>query len=181
MLSCIHPAASQFSILLNQALLPIICSCSSIFPLSMSLRESESAAMERLHQYICQQAFDRAQQPSLPAGFVGPILPPPSSQFIGQRWLTEGPPYEPTIQVMFSCHSLQDSSFRHVLIHLKPSVTEESLAMKLCQIFEVPANGGVITKTIPRFMPGLCPLADPERGKTCLRNTLALGPRTDPP
>ena len=142
----------------------------------MSLAASESAAMERLHQYICQQAFDRAQQPSLPTGFIGPVSPPPTSKFIGQRWIREDPPNEPTIRVMFSCHAPQNGGSRHVMIHLKSSVTEESLATKLCQIFEVPANGGVITKTVPRFMPELCPLTDPERGTTCSRNTLASRP-----
>ena len=137
--------------------------------------------MERLHQYICQQAFDRAQQPSLPAHFVGPVPAPPTSQYLGQRWLSGGPPHEPTIRVMFLCHSIQDGGFRHVLIHLKPSITEELLVTGLCQIFDVPANDGVITKTIPRFLPGLCPLADSERGKTCLRYTLALSPPTNPP
>ena len=47
---------------------------------------------------------------------------------------------------------------------MKPSVTEESLAMKLCQIFEIPENGGVITKTIPKFMPGRDFLTVPGKG-----------------
>ena len=132
--------------------------------------------MERLHQYICQQAFDRAQKPSLPAGFIGPIRPPPTSNFIGQRWLKEDPSSGPIVRVMFSCDSPHDGVSRHALIHLKSSVTEEALATKLCQVFEVPTNGGVITKTIPRFMPGLCPLTDPHRGTTFSSSTLALGP-----
>ena len=142
----------------------------------MSLPVSESAAMQKLHQYICQQAFDRAQKPSLPAGFIGPISPPPTSNFIGQRWLKEDPSSEPLVRVMFWCHSPHDGGSRHLLLHLKSSVSEESLATKLCQIFEVPANDGVITKTIPRFMPGLCPLTDPNRGTTLSSSTLALGP-----
>ena len=159
----------------HKALLPTICSFSSTFLSNMSIPASESAAMEKLHQFICQQAFDRAHKPSLPAGFIGPISPPPSSTFIGQRWLKEGPPNEPTIRVMFRCQSSPNGGSRHVLLHLKPSVTEESLATKLCQIFEVPANGGVITKTMPRFMPGLCPLRDPNRGTTLSSSPLALG------
>ena len=139
----------------------------------MSIPASESAAMEKLHQYICQQAFNRAQKPSLPAGFIGPIPPPPSSTFIGQRWLKEGPPNESFVPVMFRCQSPPNGGSRHVLLHLKPSVTEESLATKLCQIFEVSANDGVITKTLPHFMPGLSPLTDPDKG-TSLSNSLLV-------
>ena len=111
--------------------------------------------MEKLHQYICQQAFYRVQRPDLPAGFIGPIPPPPTSKYIGQRWLKDGPANEATVRVVFYCESPHNGESRHVLLHLKPSVTEESLATKLCQIFEVPANGGVITRTMPRFMPEL--------------------------
>ena len=155
-------------------LFPIYSSSSIIFSSDMSSPTFESAAMEKVHQYICQQAFDRAQKPTLPAGFIGPIPPPPTSKFIGQRWLKEDPPNEPTIRVMFRCDSPPNGGSRHALLHLKSSVTEESLAAKLCQIFEVPANGGVITKTIPRFMPGLCPLTDPNRGTTLSSSLLAL-------
>ena len=142
----------------------------------MSTPVSESAAMQKLHQYICQQAFEHAQTPSLPNNFISPIRPPPTSTFIGQRWLKEDhPPNEPTVRVMFRCESPPSGGSRHVLLHLKASASEESLATKLCQIFEVPANGGVIAKTIPQFMPELCPLTDPSRGTTLSSSLLALG------
>ena len=147
----------------------------------MSLPTSESAAMEKLHQYICQQAFDRSPQPSLPAGFIGPIPPPPTSKFIGQRWLKEAPgapSNEQTIRVIFCAYAPHNSESRHVVLHLKPSVTEEALAAKLCEIFEVPANGGVIAETAPRFMPELCPLTDDKNGTTFSSSSPTLGPHS---
>ena len=121
--------------------------------------------MDELHQYICQQACSRTGLPNIPLDSIGSIPPPPpSSTFIGERWLNEGPPSEPVVRVMFRCVSPPESASRHVLLHMKPSVTEESLAMKLCQIFEIPANGGVITKTMPKFMPGRDFLTIPGKG-----------------
>ena len=121
--------------------------------------------MDRIHQYIRQQALERAQKPSIPPGFIGPLPPPPSSTFMGQRWLRAGRPDEPIVRVMFRCSSPPSSASRHVLLHLKPSVTEESLASKLCEIFQIPANGGIITKTMPKLMPGMNGLLNPNKGK----------------
>lgn len=119
--------------------------------------------MDRIHQYIRQQALERAQVPSTPPGFIGPLPPPPMSTFMGQRWLRAGHPDEPNVRVMFRCSSPPGSASRHVLLHLKPSVTEESLASKLCEIFQIPTNGGIITKTMPKFMPGLNHFPEPSK------------------
>ena len=56
---------------------------------------------------------------------------------------------------------LSNGASQHVLLHMKPSVSDVSLARKLCQIFEIPENDSVITKTMVQFLPDLCPLTDP--------------------
>ena len=160
-----------------KALLPTICSSSSTLSSKMSLPASDSAPMEKLHQYICQQAFDSSQKPSLPAGFIGPIPPPPSLSFIGQRWLKEDTPDtpdEPTVRVMFRCQPTPTSASRHVLLHMKPSVREEALAKKLCEIFEIIQNGLVITKTMVEFLPDQCFLTEPNRGMAFFSRLIPL-------
>ena len=124
--------------------------------------------MENLHEYICQQAIAHAQKPSMP----GP--PPPASRYIGQRRLKAGPPDEPMVRVMFHCVSPPNSESRHVLLHLRPSVPEEDLAKKLDEIFEIHSNAGVITRTMPEFMPGFNPITVPDKGTILSSNLLYI-------
>ncbi len=75
-----------------------------------------------------------------------------------------GPPNEITVRVMFHCVLPAQNESRHVLIHMKPSVSEEALAMKLCEVFDTRATGCVIRKTLPKFVPGLSLITDPDKG-----------------
>ena len=115
-------------------------------------------SLDELHRYVRQQAFNRAEP--------GVILPnTPSSIFIGQRRLKGGRDNDATVRIMFRCVWPPKSVSRHVVIHMKPSVPEAFLALKLCETFEIPASGAVITKTMPEFMPGHQPIPTPGRSK----------------
>lgn len=130
------------------------------------------------------------------AGFIGTIPPPPTSTFIGERWLQACPSSKHIVSVMFRCQTASplheglgqlrfprwqkphcqssqsppNGGSQHVLLHLKSSVTEESHASKLYQIFEILRNGSVIMEMMLRFVPGQCPLTDPHRGTVLLRS-----------
>ncbi|KAF6231378.1 hypothetical protein HO173_010338 [Letharia columbiana] len=119
--------------------------------------------LDELDRYVCQEAFNRAELPVIPPTFIGPHPPPTSSTFIGTKYLVGGPTNETPVRIMFRCVSPHDKVSRHVLLKMKPSVPEEALALKLCEVFEIPATGGVITKTQPEFVPGLSPLRVPNK------------------
>lgn len=59
--------------------------------------------MNELHRFIYQQASNGAEQPSLPPGFIGPVLPPHFSSYIGQEYVEGGSLSEPMVSVMFHC------------------------------------------------------------------------------
>ena len=122
--------------------------------------------LDELNRYVCQEAFNRAELPVIPPTFIGPHPPPTSSTFIGTKYLVGGPTNETPVRIMFRCVSPHDKVSRHVLMKMKPSVPEEALALKLCEVFEIPATGGVISKTEPEFVPGLSPLRVPNKGTT---------------
>ena len=115
-------------------------------------------SLDELHRYVRQEASNRAGPGSIPPNS-------PSSIFIGQRRLKGGLDGDPTARVMFRCVWPPNSVSRHVIIHMKPSVPEGTLALKLCEVFEIPGSGGVITKTMPEFMPGHQPVPTPGRSK----------------
>lgn len=119
--------------------------------------------MNEPHQYIRQQTFDRAaEEASTSSGVIGPIGL--TSTFIGERWLQEGSLNVPTVGFMFRCVWPREDGSRYVMIHMPPSISEESLATKLCQIFDLPATDRVVAKTMPESVPGLDPLTDPNKG-----------------
>ena len=123
--------------------------------------------MNKLHNYLDQQATRDIKEPSVPPGFIGPVPPPPSSTYIGQRYIKDGPASDPIVSVVFRCvwpPGPAHLASRHVLMQMRPSIEEESLATKLCQVFEIPQTGGVIKNTLPKFMPGLNPLTDSNKG-----------------
>ena len=122
-------------------------------------------SVDELHRYVRQEAFNRAGPVAVPSNSIDPHLLPPSSIFIGQRRLKGGFDVDPTVRLMFRCVWPPNSVSRHVIIHMKPSVPEAALALKLCQVFEIPADGGVITKTMPEFIPGHQYIPTPGRGK----------------
>ena len=118
-------------------------------------------SLDELDRYVRQEASNRAQPSVVSPNLIGPHPPPPSSTFIGQRWLVGGPPNEITVRIMFHCALPAHNESRHVLIHMKPSVSEEALAMKLCEVFDTRATGCIIRKTLPNFVPGLSLITDP--------------------
>lgn len=127
-------------------------------------------SLDELDRYVRREASNRAQLPVVPPNFIGPHRPPPSSTFIGQRWLVGGPPNETTVRIMFHCVLPAHDESRHVLIHMKPSISEEALALKLCKVFDTRATGCFITKTRPNFVPGLSLFTDPHKGTTLSHN-----------
>lgn len=97
--------------------------------------------------------------------FIGPHPPPTSLTFIGTKYLVGGPTNETLVRIMFRCVSPHEKASRYVLMKMKPSVPEETLALKLCEVFEVPATGGGITKTEPESVPGLSPPRVPNKAR----------------
>lgn len=134
----------------------------SIIP---STGAQSTLSLDELHRYVQQQAWNRAGPVIDPPNTIDPQLLPPSSIFIGQRRLKGGRDDDTTVRLMFRCVWPPKSVSRHVIIHMKPSVPEEALAQKLCQVFEISASGGVITKTMPEFIPGHQPIPTPGRSK----------------
>ncbi|KAL9065711.1 MAG: hypothetical protein Q9161_008046 [Pseudevernia consocians] len=100
-------------------------------------------------------AANRVGIPAIPSAFIGPARP--TSTFLGQETIVAGPVSETAVPIMFRCVRGPGSPSRHVLVMMKPSVSEEALALHLCQIFGIPNTGNVAIEPVFKWMPGLMP------------------------
>lgn len=100
-------------------------------------------------------AANRVGIPAIPSAFIGPARP--TSTFLGEETIVVGPVTETAVPIMFRCVWGPGSPSRHVLVRMKPSVSEEALALRLCQIFGIPTTGNVAIEPVFKCMPGLMP------------------------
>lgn len=112
----------------------------------------QQSSLGDLHRFVMDVAANRVGIPALPSGFIGPARP--TSTFLGEETILAGPASEPTVQIMFRCTWGPSTQSRHVLITMNPSMSEQALALSLCQVFGIPTTGGVFIEPVPKWMPG---------------------------
>ncbi|KAM0799450.1 hypothetical protein BDR22DRAFT_890346 [Usnea florida] len=67
----------------------------------------------------------------------------PISLYLGEETITGGPGNEAAVEIMFRCVRDRGTESRHALVSMRPSVSEHTLALRLCQIFDIPITGDV--------------------------------------
>ena len=118
-------------------------------------------------------AANRVGVPAMPAAFIGPARP--TSAYLGEVTMIAGPENETAVRVMFRCVWGPRAPSRHVLVWLKPSVSEEALALRLCQIFDIPTIGNVTIELVFKWMLGLMPYGEEmDKGKLFSNNLLKI-------
>ena len=113
--------------------------------------------------------------PATPKALSGPDRP--TSTYLGDETIEAGPTSETAIQIMFRCVRGRGIPSCHVLVRMKPSLSEEVLALRLCQIFGIPTTGNVVIRPMIKWMPGLMPFQQGmDRGKYFSGNLLKTVP-----
>lgn len=131
-----------------------------------------------LHRHVMDVAANRVGIPAIPSTFIGPTRP--TSTYLGKEKIIPGPVEETAVLVMFRCVYPAGAQSRHVLVSTKPSVSEEALAHRLCQIFDIPTTGSVTIEPVFKWMPGLMPYRrGMDKGKSISNNLLKTVPRAN--
>lgn len=116
------------------------------------MASSSTLTIDILHRYVDILASHDPQSP----GIIGPC--PVTSIFLGHKYIATGD--GPALPIIVRCVWPPNTASRHAVIRMKPSVPEQALAAKLCETFEIPTTGGVITNTGFSWISGLCPFED---------------------
>ena len=95
----------------------------------------------------------------------------PTSLYLGEEIIIGGPENEAAVQIMFRCVRDRTES-RHALVNMKPSISEHTLALRLCQTFDVPITGDVTLEPVVKWLPGMMP--GEEWRKTSTSHTVCL-------
>lgn len=131
-----------------------------------------------LHRFVMDLAANHVRIPATPMAFSGPDRP--ISTYLGEETIEAGPISEAAIQIMFRCVRGLGIPSCHVLVRMKPSLSEEVLALRLCQIFGIPTTGNVVIQPMIKWMPGLMPFQrGMDRGKYFSGNLLKTVPCAD--
>ena len=81
----------------------------------------------------------------------------PTSLYLGEGTIIGGPENEAAVEVIFRCMRDRDTESRHALVSMRPSVPEDTLALRLCQIFDIPTTGDVTLEPVVKWLPGILP------------------------
>lgn len=124
-----------------------------------------------LHRFTMDVAANRVGIPVIPSTFIGPAQP--TSTYLGEKTIVVGPMSETTVQVMFRCVYPQGAQSRHVLVMMDPSMPEQTLALRLCEILDIPTTGNVAIEPVVKWMTGLMPYRKgTDKGKPISNNLL---------
>ena len=81
----------------------------------------------------------------------------PTSLYLGEETIIGGPENEAAVEVIFRCVRDRDTESRHALVSMRPSVPEDTLALRLCEIFGIPTTGDVTLEPVVKWLPGTRP------------------------
>lgn len=122
-----------------------------------------------LHRFTMDVATNRVGIPAIPSAFIGPARP--TSTYLGEETIAIGPVSETAVQIMFRCVYPPGAQSRHVLVRMDPSVPEDALALRLCEILDIPTTGIVAIEPVFKWMTGLMPYKKGEdKGKPTSNN-----------
>lgn len=96
----------------------------------------------------------------------------PTSLYLGEETIIGGPEDEPAVVIIFRCVWDRGNGSRHALVTMKPSVSQHTLALRLCQIFDVPITGDVTLEPVIKWLPEMTP--GEEWRKTSTSHTICL-------
>ena len=89
----------------------------------------------------------------------------PTSLYLGEETIVGGPENEAAVEIMFRCVRDRGTESRHALVSMRPSISEHTLALRLCQIFDIPITGDVTLEPVVKWLPGIIPKEEwTERG-----------------
>ena len=102
--------------------------------------------MEALHSFV----DDLVSGDSACSGFIGPL--PNTSRFLGDgMYVSGGLSTDATLPIMVRCVYPKNTQSRHAVIHMKISMSQEALAAKLYEVFEIKETKGIITNCIVAY------------------------------
>ena len=81
----------------------------------------------------------------------------PTSLYLGEETIIGGPENEAAVEIIFRCVRGRTTESRHALVSMRPSVPENTLALRLCQIFDLPTTGDVTLEPVVKWLPGILP------------------------
>ena len=96
----------------------------------------------------------------------------PTSLYLGEEAIIGGPEDEPAVVIMFRCERDPGTGSRHALVNMKPTVSTHTLALRLCQIFDIPITGDVTLEPVIEWLPEMTP--GEEWRKTSTSHTICL-------
>ena len=99
--------------------------------------------IQALHGYV----DSLASRDSVSPGFVGPS--PINSRFLGDiPYISETSSTDTAFPIMVRCVYPPDTQSRHAVINLKLSMSENALASKLYEVFDLKPTKGIITSCV---------------------------------
>lgn len=120
-----------------------------------NLQRQQNPSLSDIHRHVMDVAANPVGVAAIPSTFIGPASP--TSVYLGEETIVNGPVSETAVPIMFRCVWGSGTQSRHVLVRIKPSVSEHALALRLCQIFGIPTSGGVFMEPVFKWMLGLMP------------------------
>ena len=81
----------------------------------------------------------------------------PTSLYLGEETIVGGPENEAAVEIMFRYVWDRGTESRHTVVSMRPSVPEDTLALRLCQIFDIPTTGDVTLEPVVKWLPGTLP------------------------
>ena len=94
----------------------------------------------------------------------------PNSLYLGEETIIGGPENEAAVEIIFRC--VRGTESRHALVSMRPSVPEDTLALRLCQIFDIPTTGDVTLEPVVKWLPESLPKE--EGTETSTSHTICL-------
>ena len=79
----------------------------------------------------------------------------PTSLYLGEETIIGGPENEAAVEIIFRCVRGRTTESRHALVSMRPSVPEDTLALRLCHIFDIPTTGDVTLEPVVKWLPGI--------------------------
>lgn len=159
-------------------------SFSSIQPMMVSSSTALSSGQHPLpdlgdlHHFVMGVAANHVDIPKIPSAFIGPARP--TSTYLGEETVLAGPSSETAVPIMFRCVWGPGNHSRHVLVRMKPSVSEQALGLRLCQRLDIPTTGAVTIEPVIKWIPGLMPYTSGiDKGKPLSNNPLVTVPRAN--
>ena len=96
----------------------------------------------------------------------------PTSLYLGEETIIGGPENEAAVEIIFRCVRDYGTESRHALVSMRPSVPEDTLAIRLSQIFDISTTADVTLEPVVKWLPGILPKE--EWTETSISHTVCL-------